>query len=134
MAWIANPLLGLPRWLALVHLSAPYLSLLFGSLGWWLLLFWLLYLILCIFLLPLFVIKPARVFYKPFLTALILVTPLAAFPYTAGLLVPPSFLWHIGVPPEYARLSYVRYIHDVALLRAVYCYVGRYVRNHGAEE
>ena len=78
--------------------------------------------------------RPARIFYKPFVVALVFTTPLAAVPYTAGLLVLQSFFTHLGLPPEYARLSWVRYIHDVAPLRATYYYVGRYMRSHADEE
>lgn len=134
VAWIAGPLLGYPRWLALAHLAAPYLSPVLGPLSWWFLLSWLLYIVLYIFVLPLFAVRPARIFYKPFIVALVFTTPLAAVPYTAGLLVPQSFLLHLGIPPEYARLSWVRYIHDVVLLRAVYYYVERYMRSHGGKE
>ncbi|MCY0890387.1 MULTISPECIES: hypothetical protein [Pyrobaculum] len=134
VAWIVSPLLGYPRWLALAHLAAPYLSLVLGPLSWWFLLLWLLYLMFYIFVLPLLVVRPARIFYKPFVVALVFTTPLAAVPYTAGLLVPQSFLMHLGIPPEYARLSWVRYIHDVVLLRVAYYYVERYMRSHADEE
>jgi len=133
IAWIANPIIGFPRWLSLVHLLAPYLSLFLGGGGWYFLLFWQIYLAGYLLVLPAFRIRPRRLFYKPFFISMILVTPLSAIPYTAGLVVSPDFLAHLGIPPEYARLSWVRYIHDVVLLRVAFYYIGRYMKMRGEQ-
>ncbi|AET31852.1 hypothetical protein P186_0398 [Pyrobaculum ferrireducens] len=109
----------------------PYLSIFIGIGGWYFLLFWLIYLVAYLLILPAFRIRPRRLFYKPFFISMILITPLSAIPYTAGLVVSPNFLAHLGIPPEYARLSWIRYIHDVILLRFAFYYIERYMKRHG---
>ncbi|MGB9704015.1 MAG: hypothetical protein ACPL3C_01080 [Pyrobaculum sp.] len=131
VALIASPIIGSPRWLSLVHLLVPYLSIFIGIGGWYFLLFWLIYLVAYLLILPAFRIRPRRLFYKPFFISMILITPLSAIPYTAGLVVSPNFLAHLGIPPEYARLSWIRYIHDVILLRFAFYYIERYMKRHG---
>ncbi len=111
----------------------PYLSVFIGVWGWLFLLLWLMYLAAYLLVLPAYRIRPWQLFYKPFFISMILITPLSAVPYTAGLVVSPGFLAHLGIPPEYARLSWVRYIHDVVLLRVAFYHIERYMKKHGEQ-